>query len=83
MVSLFGLLYNTLINPNFGNDMVAESLKSMDVSGLITSDLAIKTEEFRNRFSASGQFFQAIVGQSVVGTFFSLLISLFFRSQDK
>ncbi|MDP4263313.1 MAG: DUF4199 domain-containing protein [Bacteroidota bacterium] len=82
IVSLASLLYVTVINPGFTNDMVRETELSLEKSGATPAEMAKKLSRARNEFSVTGQFISGLIVQSAAGTLFSLVLGLFYRTKS-
>ncbi len=82
IVSLASLLYVTVINPGFTNDMVSEAELTLKKSGAGTAEITKKLSAVRNEFSVAGQTIGSLIVQSITGTIFSLVLGLFYRSKN-
>lgn len=82
IVSLYSLLYCTLINPGFPEVMAAETEKSLTAAGFPPEEIASKLSAVKQEFSAPMQVMQSLVGQAVMGTIASLIIGLFIRTKQ-
>jgi hypothetical protein len=80
MVSLFSLVFVTLINPGFSDDMVREAERSIQSSGVSPAEVAARLERARAEFSTVSLVVAPLILQPVMGTLFCLVLALFFRS---
>jgi Protein of unknown function (DUF4199) len=81
LVSLYGLLYCTIINPDYATFMVNETQKSLQNSGLTAEDISSKLNSVKQQYSTSMQMMQGFIGQTVMGTIASLIIGLFMKTK--
>ncbi len=83
IVSLASLLYVTVINPDFTNDMVREGELSLKESGSNSAEITKRLSRVRNEFSVTGQLISGLIVQSVAGTVFSLVLGFIYRSKRR
>src|SRR5438270_12676509 len=83
IVSLVSLLYITIVNPNFAEDMVREAADSLKKSGAGPAETAKKLEAVKRQFSIPGQMMASLIVQSVAGFLFTLVIGAFVYTKKK
>jgi len=83
VVSLASVLYVTIINPGFTDDMVKEAETALSRSHATPAGAAQRLAAVRNEFSVRSQMIIPLIAQSVCGTIFSLILGLFFRTKQK
>ena len=81
MVSSFSLLYLTVVNPGFANDMIKEAEQSLKQSGASPEETSKRLDGVRAEFSLQGQIMTSLIAQSTMGTIFSLILAIFLRSK--
>ena len=81
MVSLFSLVYVTLINPDFSVDMMREAEASLKLSGASPSEIEQQVGNIKAEYSTLRLTTAPLIVQPIAGTVFSLILSIFFRSK--
>jgi hypothetical protein len=81
IVSLYSLLYCTVINPDFTDFMVKEAEKALISSGATPQEIAIKSEAIKKEYSISMLVMQGFIGQTVMGSIASLIIGIFMKTK--
>ena len=81
VVSLFSLIYITIINPGYTDYMVNEAHKTMLADGETPAQIQKSLIGVRKEFSLGIQLMQSLVGQSVIGTAISLMIAPFIKTK--
>ena len=82
IVSIFSLIYCTIINPGFRNFMVSEVERTMKASGASSYEITDQIEKAKREFSTPMQMMQSFIGQSVIGMLASLIIGIFIRTKN-
>jgi hypothetical protein len=80
IVALFSYIY-CIINPGFAQYMLAEAQKVMQAKHESQQQIAADSINVLKEYAPGTQVFQALVGQTVIGTVMSLIIGLFVRSR--
>jgi hypothetical protein len=78
VVSFFSFIYLYFLNPSFTEDMVTEAKNSLQASGVSSEEIAKKIAHVKNEFSLPALIIAPLIVQTVAGSVFSLLISLFY-----
>jgi hypothetical protein len=83
IVSIFGFLYCTVINPGYAEFMVHDAQKAMIAKGESQQDISQGSAAVREEFSAKMQIIESLVGQFVTGTIISLVIGIFIKTKKR
>jgi hypothetical protein len=81
IVSLFGLLYGTVINPGYADFMVKDTQHTLSAAGLSPAEISKRLEGVRKEFSTGAQVGESLIGQTVVGSIASLILGWFMRTK--
>lgn len=83
ITSACSFLYCTVINPSYTDYMVQAAERELIESGEEKSQIVAHLAEVRKNFSAQAQAGMAFVGQLVVGSAISLVLSPFVQNKKK
>lgn len=83
IVSIYALLYCTVINPGYAEFMVKETEKSLVSSGFPPDEIGKKLEGAQQMYSTQMQVMQGFIGQTIMGTFASLILGIFMRTKKQ
>ena len=81
VMSVIGFIYTRYINPGYVTYMLIEAKKAMIADGKDPKEGAIGLTDLRLQLSPAAQIFQAMVGQTVVGTVIGLIMGIFIRTK--
>ncbi len=81
LVSLFTLLYCLVINPGYADFMVRETRSELLSSGMSSQQISIQLQKVQQQFSTASQVMMALIGQLVIGSLASCIISFFVRTK--
>jgi hypothetical protein len=80
IMALIGVIYTTIINPGYAAYMLAENKAAMLAAGKSAHDIAKTQVNLQMQYTVPMQIFQAVVGQTAVGTVISLIMALFIKT---
>lgn len=83
LMAALGFIYTQYINPGYANYMVNEGIKAMLADGKSPAEIAEATAGLQKQFSPATQLMQALVGQTVMGAIFSLILGVFIRTKKQ
>ena|ERR1700749_2590281 len=81
ITSISSFLYCTVINPNYANYMVSIAEKEMIAAGETKDQISAHLVDVRKTFSTATQVGMAFVGQLVIGTAISFILSPFIQTK--
>ena len=81
VMSVIGFIYTRYINPGYVTYMIDEARKAMIADGKDAQGVANRLTGLKLQLSPAAQIFQAMVGQTVVGTVIGLIMGIFIRTK--
>lgn len=83
ITSVCSFLYCTVINPAYTDYMVQAAEREMIEAGEAKAQIAVHLVEVRKSFSAPAQVGMAFIGQLIMGTAISFILSPFIQNKKK
>jgi hypothetical protein len=81
MISIFGLIYCTMLNPNYAEFMAHDAQKFMIARGETQQQINKELAGVRMEYSTGGLLIESLVGQFGTGAIISLIIGIFIKTK--
>ena len=83
ILALVDVIYCNYLNPGYATYMVEESQKALIADGKSLAEIATSLPSLKQQWTTGSQMFQALIGQTVLGTVISLVMAIFIKAKIK